>query len=109
MMARIFGLLIVAAGLAAGWFVIVEPLQQAAAHAPSLHYSLKGFVFVPLALVSGIALFLGGNSVAPIFLGAPRGVAQKSLSFVIIAIAFSTTGAGWWLFTERLATLGYGH
>jgi hypothetical protein len=109
MMARIFGLLVIAVGLAAGWFIIVEPLQLAAAHASSVHYSMKGFVFVPLALVSGLALFLGGDSVAPIFLGAPRGVAQKSLAFVIMAIAFSATGAGWWLFTERLAALGYGH
>jgi hypothetical protein len=109
MLARLFGLLIVAAGLATGWFIVLEPLHQAAAHAPSVHYSIKGFVFVPLALVSGLALFLGGNSVVPIFLGAPRGFAQKSMAFVIMAVAFSATGAGWWLFTERLAALGYGH
>ena len=109
MISRLIGLLIAAAGLAAGWFIILEPLHQAQAHAASVSYSIKGFVLVPLALVSGLSLFLGGNTVLPIFLGAPKGTLQKTLAIIIMMIAFGVTGFGWWLFKAQMATLGYGH
>ena len=109
MTARLIGLCIVAAGLAAGWFIILDPLQQAQIHGTPVHISMKAFVFAPLAIVSGTFLTLGGNSVAPIFLGAPRGASQKVLAIVIMIIAFSATGVAWWLFKAHLAALGYGH
>ena len=108
MKSRIVGLLLIAAGLACGWFFILGPLHQAQAHAPEVSYNLKSFILAPLLVVGGIALLLGGPPVAEAFVGKPEGRQQIAITVVTALIAFALSGLGWWWFDGQMTALGYG-
>ena len=109
MTSRLIGIGAILVGLAFGWFFIWLPLEAARAHAPTVEYSIKSFLVVPLVITAGLALLIGGDRVLAAFSGPPKGREEVTISIVVFAIGVIASGLGWWWFDGQMITLGYGN
>jgi len=104
MLYRLGGLLLLAIGLAIGWFEILTPLQAAMRHAPEVRYDSKVFVLVPVCLVFG-AFFLAGGARWPY-----RDVENKTLTpagWGLMAVVAVAGLASFFWFQQQFTALGY--
>ena len=101
---RLGGLLALAVGLGAGWWGILLPLAAARAHSPEVSYSTKVFVFVPLAIVFGLFFVIVGDRVPY------RKTEAQNLTaagWLLLTVAGIASLAGFFLFKQQFAALGY--
>jgi len=103
---RLFGLFWILVAVAAGWWGIGEPLQQAAAHAPHVRYNLKVFVLVPAALVFGLFFLLFGDRFP--YRDAERQTFTAA-GWLLMAAVLAGSGAGFWWFKQRFEGYGYAY
>ena len=101
---RLGGLLCLAIGLAAGWWGIWQPYQQALAGAAEVQYSLKVFVLVPVALIFGLFFVIVGDSVPYRNAEAQTFTPAGWLLMAIVAIG---SGAAFWWFKQAFEAMGY--
>lgn len=102
---RLGGLVCLAIAAGFGWFFILQPLQQAQAHAPEVEYSIKAFVLVPFAAVFGLFFLLVGDSVPY------RNVEKQNFTaagWLVVLVAAAASGLGFWWFQAQFDALGYG-
>jgi hypothetical protein len=102
--ARFAGLVLVALGLGLGWYLILQPLQEARAGAHEVRYMLKAFLAVPACLVFGTAFLLLGKRFRY------RDAAHKNFTpagWVAFGLVAASTAAGFWWFEQQFAALGY--
>jgi len=102
--ARLFGLICLAVAVAAGWWGIWEPLQQAAAQQPHVRYSTKVFVLVPAAAVFGLFFLLFGNRFPY------RNEAHSNFTLVgwlLMAGVLAGSAGGFWWFKQKFEGYGY--
>ena len=102
--ARMGGLALIALGLAAGWFFILRPLQEASHGAAAVDYSPKAFLFAPASVVFGVAFLLGGSGFRY------RNEAHTNFSAVgwlLMILVAVVSAAGFWWFNQEIATRGY--
>ena len=101
---RLGGLLCLVIAVAAGWWGIWLPYQQAMAGAAEVQYSLKVFVLAPAALIFGLFFVIFGDSVPY-----RDAEAQKltSAGWALMAIVTLASGACFWWFKQAFETLGY--
>src|SRR4051812_34011932 len=104
---RLFGLLLLAAGIGLSWFFGLYPLQQAEAGAARISYDVKIFVAGPMMLAAGLLLLFGGARVGRAFAGPPRTRAQHLFVWPTFVLVLAAGGLAYWWFTERLHALGY--
>jgi len=101
---RLGGLVLLAIGVGAGWYLVLRPYRDAWAGATEISYSLKAFVIVPFCLVLGLAFTVLGRRFDY------RDAERKRLkplgwaTFVLIAIL---SGAGYWWFKTQFELLGF--
>lgn len=103
-MHRLFGLGLVAVGLAFGWWGIWRPYQAALDHAPEARYSIRIFVLVPAALVFGLFFLLVGDSVP--YRDAARQRFTAAGWLLMLAMALASGGSFWWM-RAQFEALGY--
>ena len=106
MAARLFGLIFLLIAAGAAWWGIWEPLQAAQAQEPDVRYRIAVFVLVPFAAVFGLFFLIFGSSVPY------RDAARQSLTragWVLVLLAATGSGVGFWWFKARFNALGYGH
>jgi uncharacterized membrane protein len=104
---RLQGLLILILGLAAGYFSIVRPLQQAYEKAPEITLSYKFAFLAPALLILGIVALIAPSVTTDqsFILREPN-----KLSFVgwIFVIALAIAGFGtFYLMDQQISALGY--
>lgn len=105
--ARILGLVMVAAGVAAGWFFGWRPLAAAQAGAPHVSVSAKVFIFAPMAIAFGLVLLIGGAAVADAVMTPPRTRRQHLIVWPLFLVALAAGGLGYWWYQGELHRLGY--
>lgn len=102
--ARAGGLLLIAIGCALAWFFLLQPLKEAQAGVPEVHYQLRAFLAVPACLVFGLGFLFAGAGLNS------RNAAEKKLTvtgWVLFAIVALLTLAGYWWFQQQFSALGY--
>lgn len=104
---RLQGIFILILGLAAGYFSIVLPLQQAYSKAPEIYSTFKLAFLSPALVILGILATIvpSMTSDKTFLLSGP-----KTLSFAgwILVIALLIVGIGtYYLLHQRLSSLGY--
>lgn len=105
--ARLLGLMMIAAGVAAGWFFGWRPLEEARAGAAHVSVSSKIFIFAPMAVAFGLVLLLGGAAVAGAVTTPPRTKRQHLIVWPVFAVALAAGGLGYWWYQGELHRLGY--
>jgi hypothetical protein len=104
---RLQGLFILLLGLAAGYFSIVLPLQQAYSNAPEIYSTFKWAFLSPALVIMGIlAIIVPSVTTDQTFLLS----GPKKLSFTgwILVIALLAVGIGtYYLLHQQLSSLGY--
>lgn len=101
---RLGGLLACAIGAGAGWWGIWLPLQAARAHAPEVRYQTSIFVLVPLAIVFGLFLLIGGSK------WPYRDAERQTLTpvgWALLAMVAIASGLSFFWLTSTFAELGY--
>lgn len=104
---RLLGVVLIAMGAGLAWFFGLRPLQEAAAGAKEVSYSLKLFVAAPLAIVAGLFLLVGGAPVGEAFSGPPRTKRDHLIVWPMFVLAMAAGGLAWWWFDARLHALGF--
>ena len=104
---RLLGIVFLLGGIAAGWFLALEPIRQAEAHAPVVEYDMKMFMIVPLALFIGLLLIAGGEKVWRIVHGTPQNARDWAYRIGLVAVTFGVAWLSWSLFSAHMTTLGY--
>ena len=102
--ARAGGLLLIALGCALAWFFLLQPLKEAQAGLPEIHYQLKAFLAVPACLVFGLGFLVAGTGLNY------RNAAEKKLTvtgWALLAVVALLTAAGYWWFQQQFSALGY--
>lgn len=104
---RLQGIFILILGLAAGYFSIVLPLQQAYSKAPEIYSTFKWAFLSPVLVILGVMAIIvpSMTSDQTFLLSGP-----KTLSLVgwIFVIALLIVGIGtYYLLHQRLSSLGY--
>ena len=105
-LARLGGLICLAAAAAFAWFFIWLPLEAARAHAPEVEYSVKAFVFVPFAAVFGLFFLIFGDSVD--YRNAEKQT-PTAAGWILFLVAAAAGGLGFWWFDGQFEALGYGY
>ena len=104
---RLQGLFILILGLAAGYFSIILPLQQAYSRAPEIYSTFKWAFLSPALVILGIlAIIVPSVTSDHTFLLS----GQKKLSFAgwILVIVLLLVGFGtYYLLQQQLSSLGY--
>jgi hypothetical protein len=104
---RLIGLALIAAGLAAGWYFGLGPLQEAQAGAARVRVEMKIFIFAPMAVLFGLVALIGGDSVASSILGPPRTRRDHLIVWPVFGLAMALGGLAWWWMDAQLDALGY--
>ncbi len=97
---RLAGLGLIACGLLAALLFVVLPLRQGPGGFMG-PVRAKGLVFIPLAVVSGLAFLLGGPPVLDAFQARPKSRQQLALVLGIIVGSGVLTGLLYWQLTTR--------
>lgn len=100
MKTRLAGLGLVACGLLAALLFVYLPLRDGAVGVMG-PVRVKTLVFIPLAIVTGLAFLLGGPPVLDAFQARPKSRAQLALVLGIIIASGVLTGAGYWQIKTR--------
>lgn len=103
---RIGGLLACAVGAVLAWHEIWLPLQAARAGAPEVRYQTTIFAIVPLLIVFGLFLLIGGAR------WPYRDVERQTLTpagWTLMAVVAISAGLSWYWLTSTFAALGYQH
>lgn len=104
---RLLGIVFLLGGLAAGWFLGLEPLRQAQAHAPVVEYDMRTFMIVPLGLFIGLLLIAGGEKVWGIVHGTPQSGRDWVYRIGLVVVTFGVAWLSWSLFSAQMTALGY--
>ena len=104
---RLFGIIFLLGGLAAGWFWGLGPLREAQAHAEVVKYSMKTFMVVPLAIFIGILLIGGGERVWAIVHGTPDNAKDWGYRIALIGVTLVVAWLCWTWFEGQMNLLGY--
>lgn len=105
--ARLIGVACLLAAAGVAWYGGLRPLQMAQEGAPSVEYTMKAFLFAPMAALGGAALLLGGAPVMRSFSGPPKGRRQVTATIALVGAAFVIGGIAYWWVGEQLRALGY--
>jgi hypothetical protein len=108
MRGRLFGLILLMVGVAIAYFFIMGPLAEARAGAEEVRFSVQAFVVAPMALITGILLLIGGNSLLELIDGPPESPAQWIVTIGILAVVAIAGLGGYWWFNTVMEKLGYG-
>lgn len=105
---RLLGVVFLIGGLLAGWFWGLGPLREAQAHVPVVKYDKNMFMAVPVAIMIGLTLILGGEEVWDIVNGPPtsKRVWIWRIAGLAIALPIALLSANW--FDGQMKALGYG-
>lgn len=100
MKTRLAGLCLIACGLLAALLFVYLPLRDgpAGVMGPA---RIKVLVFIPLAVVSGLAFLVGGPPVLEAFQARPKSRDQLALVLGIIIASGVLTGVGYWQLKTR--------
>jgi len=101
---RLGGLVLIAVGVAVGWFFLWLPLQQAQAGAPEVSYQLKAFILVPLCIIFGAGFILAGERLQ---YRNEQHTNLTVLGWVLFIVAAVLTAAGYIWFQQQFSALGY--
>ena len=104
---RLLGILFLLGGLAAGWFLGLEPIRQAEAHAEIVKYDMRTFMIVPLALFIGLLLIVGGEKVWGIVHGTPQNARDWTYRIGLVAVTAGVAWLSWSWFSAHMTALGY--
>ena len=110
---RLVGIGLIGLGVAVAWIFGLGPLREAQAQAARVSYDVKAFVAAPFAIVCGLFLVVGGESVGHMIGGPLAGRiqtatgAQKVTVIAMLVIAGLASFAAWWWFDAELTRLGY--
>ena len=102
---RLGGLAMIAIGVVFAWLAIWRPLQAARAHEPRVDLWMKGVVIVPLGIIFGLALLIGGDRYEY------RTADHKNLTragWVLFALVAVVAFPLYFWLDGRLTALGYG-
>ena len=97
---RFAGLGLIACGLLFAVLFVYLPIRDGAQGFMG-PVNLKALVFIPLAVVTGLAFLLGGSQVFEAFQVRPKSKAQFSLVLLIIVGSGVLTGIGYWQIKTR--------
>ena len=98
---RLAGLVLIALGvLFAVWFVYA-PIRNAAFDGTVARVRPNALVFIPLAVVTGLAFLIGGAPVLEAFQARPKSRKQLALVLSIIMGSGMLTGIGYWQLKHR--------
>jgi hypothetical protein len=103
--ARLGGLACLLLAAAFGAWGIWQPLSRAAAGDPTVSYSVKVFVLVPMAAVFGLFFVIFGDRIPY------RNAERQSLTpagWALMGVATVAAGVGFWWFKAQFEALGYG-
>ncbi|NIJ20974.1 hypothetical protein FHS95_002666 [Sphingomonas naasensis] len=103
---RLGGLLALVLGVAMAWHEIWLPLEAARAHAPEVRYQTTIFAIVPLLIVFGLFLLIGGAR------WPYRDVARQTLTpagWALMAVVAISAGLSWFWLSSTFTALGYQH
>ena len=100
MKTRLVGLGLIGCGVLAAMLFLDLPVRDGPGGSMG-GSRLKGLVFVPLAVVTGLALALGGTPVLEAFQARPKSKAQLTLVLSIIIGSGVLTGLGYWQLKTR--------
>ncbi len=95
MKARLTGLGVIALGVACAWLFVYLPLERIDT-APLSIGRIKGLVAVPLLLVIGVALLVGGPAVQEALVTRRRSRGQLALVLALLGVAAAGTAAAYW-------------
>lgn len=100
MRTRIAGLVLIVVGVLFAYFFVYLPVRDGGTGfmGPA---RLNALVFVPLAVVTGFALLIGGPTVLGAFQARPKSRAQLALVLGIIIGSGVLTGIGYWQLKAR--------
>ena len=107
MLARLIGLLILAAGAAAGWYLGLGPLEAARAGAAEVQIHDKIFLIAPMAMLMGLFVMVGGEPVLESYRRPPRSRRDHLLVWPMFGLAVLAGLAGWWWIDQQLDAMGY--
>lgn len=100
MKTRLAGLGLIACGLLAALLFVYLPLRDGPEGVMGLA-RIKVLVFIPLAVVSGLAFLVGGPPVLEAFQARPKSRDQLALVLGIIIVSGVLTGLGYWQLKTR--------
>ena len=110
---RLFGIVMIALGLAVGWFFGLGPLQEAQAGAQRVSYDMRVFIAAPFAIVIGLFLLMFGEAIGTMINGPLHGRiqtatgGQKVLLLVMLLVAGAASYGAWQWFDNEVRALGY--
>ena len=96
MKTRLAGLILIASGLLFAYLFVYLPISNAAFDGNVARIRPGALVFIPLAIVSGLAFVIGGNPVLWAFQARPKSKGQLALVLSIIIGSGILTGIGYW-------------
>src|SRR5262245_43623055 len=99
---RLFGLGLIALGALFAWFFVYLPVKAGPTGLVGT-VPLKALVFVPLAVIIGLGLLLGGAPVLVAFQSRQRTRRQWVIVWTLLSSATVFTGLGYWLLRTRWA------
>ncbi len=109
--ARALGVLALLIGGALAYWCVWLPWQQAHAGAASISLSMKGSMIVPLALIFGLGLLVGGNRFYLAMHNDParaqRWGKTSPLGWLLIAASLAAGGGLYYWLQQTLRGLGY--
>lgn len=100
MTTRLVGLGLIAIGVVFAVLFVYFPLRDIGNGAMG-PVGTKGLVFIPLAIISGLAFAIGGDPVLRAFQARNKTKGQMTLVLSIIVIAGVATGVSYWQISSR--------
>lgn len=97
---RLVGLGLIALGILFGLLFVALPIRAGGTGAMG-PVSIKALVFIPLAIVTGLAFLIGGTPVLDAFQAKPKSPGQLTLVLSIIIGSGILTGVGYWQIKTR--------
>jgi hypothetical protein len=103
MKTRLAGLALICCGVLVALLFVYLPLRDGATGFMG-PVRIKALVFIPLAVVSGLAFVIGGTTVLDAFQAQPKSRGQLTLVLLIIVGSGVLTGIGYWQIKSRWFT-----
>lgn len=97
---RLTGLGLIACGVLFAFFFVYLPIRDGGEGFMGL-VSLKALVFIPLAVVTGLAFLIGGAPALDAFQARPKSKGQLAFVLSIIIGSGVLTGLGYWQIKSR--------
>ena len=100
MKTRLAGLGLIGCGILAAVLFVYLPIRDGADGFMG-RVQLNALVFIPLAVVTGLAFVIGGSPVLEAFQARPKSKGQLALVLLIIIGSGALTGLGYWQIKTR--------